>query len=104
MTKREAANYLGVSERTIERYVSAGKLHPKRGVFDTEEVEKLRVANESAPALVSPAQKMLLSIQEAAAVSGLSIAHINQALEAGKLRLIAGKIRKTDLESFVNKL
>jgi predicted site-specific integrase-resolvase len=104
MNKREAADYLGVSERTIERYVAAGKLHPRNGNFSVDEIERLRVASEQAPQLVSPAQKMLLSVQEAAAVSGLSVSQINQALEEGKLRLVAGKIRKNDLEKYVNSL
>ena len=104
MNKREAADYLGVSERTIERYVSAGKLHPKNGNFSADELERLRMASEQSPQLVSPAQKMLLSLQEAAAVSGLSLSHINQALEEGKLKLVAGKIRKRDLERYINSL
>lgn len=50
LTKQEAADFLGVSPRTIEAYVSKGKLTPgrakgKRGdinVYDETELQKLR--------------------------------------------------------------
>lgn len=53
MTKKEAAAYLNVSERAIERYTSKGKLHvryKKRdiggsiAVYDEEELKRLKAA------------------------------------------------------------
>lgn len=51
MNKREVAEYLGVSDRAINRYTSKGKLHvsyrkrskgSKEGVYDPAEVKKLK--------------------------------------------------------------
>ena len=110
MNKKEAAAALGVSERTIERYVSEGKLHPtyrkgktnKVADFSEEEIEFLRKEGKVPP--VGIEHKLLLSIEEAAAVSGMTITRLEKALTGGELKLVDGKIRRSDLEAFVARL
>ncbi len=54
MTKQEAADYLGVTIRSIESYASKGKLTPAKAkgtrgdiaVFDEKELEKLKAERE----------------------------------------------------------
>jgi hypothetical protein len=48
--------------------------------------------------------KMLLSIAESAAISGLTTTDIEEVIGKGSLKKIKGKIRKGDLEKFVSSL
>lgn len=158
MTKTEAAELLGVSEKTVSRYVSSGKL-PARYVagktgkqldFDADEVERFKLdaatpieprqdktnaivpdphlasSAPSSPATladlvravlvetgqdknsVPTSDKLALSLDEAAALSGVP----RSVLDAGRKdgRLLARKIgrgykvRRADLETFVASL
>lgn len=150
MTKTEAAEMLNVSEKTISRYVSSGKL-PGRYVagktgrqleFDAEDVEQFKLESAtpievrqdgttaivpsvpSVPSLdvfaqfvravvaetgqdkhsVPTSEKMVLSLDEAAALSGVPRAVLNDARRDGHLRarkLGRGyKVLRADLESF----
>ena len=45
--------------------------------------------------------KLLLTIEEAAAVSGLTVSRLEKAVKGRELKLVDGKIRRTDLEAFV---
>lgn len=126
MTKEEAAEILGITPRTVERYAAQGLLHPKyqkgaRGKvadFSEREVKnlkkKLAVAAVSKP-VVAPKpltapfyHKLTLSVEEAAALAGLSMGFLEQAIEEGTLKVVKkdGKlnIKRKDLEEFVEKL
>jgi len=165
MTKEQAAEYLGVSVRTLQRYtqehrVQVAYIKGKRGqeaVYDPAELERFKAELEAAPSHVKPsvagvagdareqstalapiqssevidrlakaleafrdsgkpdhapladlAVKMVLTVQEAAALSGLSRRTLAEAIHAGKLhapRIGKGfKIRRADLERFVDSL
>lgn len=166
MNKREAAEYLNVSERAVERYTEQGKLSVryekgKRGkasVYDESELRRLKATLDGKRSLVRPAMalpdnpdqearqlarlgdtparlaqfigalealgfhrsardtrahvsvegKLLLKLDEAAALTGLSRATLRAAIEAGKLRAkIVGRawrIKRADLESYITKL
>jgi excisionase family DNA binding protein len=114
MTKDEAAKLLGVSRRAVERYVSTGQLQVsyvrgKRGkVADYNEHDVLQLKREvegnRAIPVVPIEAKMLLTVEEAAAISGLATTDIEEAIEKGSLKKIKGKIRKGDLEKFVSSL
>ncbi len=154
MTKTEAAELLGVSEKTVSRYVSSGKLAAryvagktgKQLDFDADEVERFKIESAtpvearqdktnaivptvaSVPqlalltdlvravvaeiaqdkSLVPTSDKLALSLDEAAALSGVP----RSVLDAGRKdgRLLARKIgrgykvRRADLETFVASL
>jgi excisionase family DNA binding protein len=167
MTKQEAAEFLGVSVRTVEGYVERGKLTSRlvtgvRGrvsVFDEAELQKIKdergeVVYSSPPGIdnsrrTSPSQalqtrqsvalgqmlldalqglqtqgkgiparvsladlshKLMLSLPEAAQLSGVPVEELRRAAKAGKLRMVStagrgfGKVKRTELESYVRKL
>lgn len=160
MTKPEAAAFLGVSEKTISRYVSASKLtaHYVAGKtgrqldFKEDELEQFRraatetieagqpgqdtsgalvptpaVALPVAPPLtladlvraivaetrqdkplVPPADKLVLSLDEAAALSGVPRSALDAARKDGRLHTVkigrGYKVRRGDLETFVASL
>ena len=182
MNKKEAAEFLKVSEKTVERYKSAGKLSARmirttgddgkaRQVLDFKEAElqrlkeelsgeklfpiitdghaqtktqtdtdrqtqldRLTIANEESLILGQTqtvtviqaifekietvldkqmqasdrAQKLMLSIPEASAISGLPKSFIRQSIKDGNLKsVVIGrtyKIKRTDLDSFVRDL
>lgn len=182
MNKKEAAQFLEVSEKTVERYKSAGKLsarmkritgddgkarqvldfseselqrikqelsgetifpmvtngHPQtKTQTDTDrqtELDRLNIANEESLILGQTqtvtvikaiferietvferqiqasdrAQKLMLSIVEASAISGLPKSFIRQSIKDGKLKAVVigrtYKIKRTDLDSFVRDL
>jgi excisionase family DNA binding protein len=126
MTKEEAAEILGITPRTVERYAAQGMLHPKykkgsRGRiadFSEREVKRLKkqlsiaAAQKPAPVpktLTAPFyHKLTLSVEEAAALAGLSKDFLEQAIEEGTLKVVKkdGKlnIKRKDLEEFVEKL
>jgi excisionase family DNA binding protein len=111
VTKKEAAEYLGVSERSIERFVEEGKLTPKYAkgktnkipTFSQEAVEALRKEREANPiaSQVPIHRKLTLSPQEAAALSGMSLAVIQKAIKEGKLPLVNEKIKREALDAFI---
>ncbi len=172
VNKKEAADFLGVSERAIERYTKAGKLSTRYAkgktrpvaVYSEAELQALKelvdspagirplveppaapentqaliptkpdqtatkhdralsrfdgaavMASESfmqalaqmtAPVRVS--EKFVLSLVEAAQLSGLSRGHLREAIEAKKLKArIIGrgwKVKRSSLEEYVRKL
>jgi excisionase family DNA binding protein len=176
MNKSEAAEYLGVSVRAVERYASSGKLasHYERGktgkvlAFDPEEVTRFRaeletpqereattsdaprqasnrqamtgaastalarrvepsggasielvralqelanLTNDSArqvAPIVPTEAKLLLSLSEAQALTGLSRGVLRDAIDAGKLKAqIIGrgfKVKRNDLDKYIDKL
>jgi excisionase family DNA binding protein len=126
MTKEEAAEALGVSTRSVDRYAAQGllTLKYKKGVrgkvadFSEREVRKLKrqLSAGEAPkrgavpkTLTAPFyHKLTLSVEEAAALAGLSKAFLEQAIEEGTLKVMKkdGKlnIKRKDLEQFVEKL
>ena len=137
-TKKEAAKYLGVSDRAIERYASAGRLSvykEKRVVagkprlislYDFDELKKMKALRAdpewkiSNPIALSRREmdakhvpisaKLLLSINEASALSGLTQEYLKEAISKGKLKpRIYEKgqeelIKRTDLDAFIKKL
>ena len=121
MTKVEAAKYLGVSLRTLSRYVTDGKLNPtyKKGktndvaVFEEAELKKLKKdlekEKESGRTKSVPIEaKFTLSIGEAASLSGLPKTVIEDAIKEGILKVVKkeGKfyVKRRDLEKFVENL
>lgn len=182
MNKKEAAKFLKVSEKTIERHKSAGKLSARmirvtgddgktRQVLDFKESELQRLKEELSGEKVFPivtnghaqtktqtdidgqtqldrlnfannesvivgqtqtldifnafferidaafqhrkeesdrAQKLMLSIAEASAVSGLPKSYIRQSIKDGKLKAVvigrSYKIKRQDLNNFVQGL
>lgn len=169
MNKREAAEFLGVSVRALERYVQQGRIggHYEKGktrptlVFDLAELEAFkgelerkvyrpavepsnpdnsatsdtanarlssnssmqpeRALEEGLSAILSallerqsqriqtPAQhKLLLTLSEAQALTGLSRAMLREAISKGTLKAqIIGKswrVKRSDLERYVEKL
>ena len=163
MNKREAAAKLGVSTKTIERFVKEDKLHPKKiygstglqNEFDEAEIEAfakeratpisetqpvkdgqaetrqeqsgLILREKAGDALTVIAQllaqnpqsmrpavaieaKIFLTIREAAALSGLGVSHLEDAiakkkLKAHKLAHIRGRrIKRQDLDEYTKKI
>lgn len=167
LTKAEAAERLGVSVRTLERYSSAGRLqsgkraakHGAEAVFDAESIDALKAELEapasdvvleerksdkgstslvkrrdeglslrliealealtkaSAPALlegatkapnVPIADKLTLSLKEAAALAGFSRAYLLEAIHSGELlaEKRAGKwnLKRSDIDEWVKHL
>jgi excisionase family DNA binding protein len=167
MNKKEAANYLGVSTRAIERYTSQGKLSVKYekgktrpvAIYDPEELEKLKEELEtpvykpsvetttntdnnditpvgisgsieklafpildvlrklndklaylepSAKPLVPVEEKLLLTLKEVQALTGLSREILREAIDSGKLKAqIIGKswrIKRFDLSDYIDNL
>lgn len=166
MNKQQAAEYLGVSTRAVERYTSKGKLTPnyEKGrtglapVYDRAQLDKVKeemesprptvrrdkpakpdkgdsdgvgragalvvrrgnvadlapliavieAARQAARPVVSPENKLTLSLSEASALSGLSRAHLLGAIHAKKLKgQIIGRgwrIKRADLDAYVRKL
>ena len=182
MNKRDAAEFLKVSEKTIERYKSAGKLSARlirvtgddgktRQVLDFKEAELERLKRELSGEKVFPivtdghtqtktqtdtdgqtqldklnfesieslsvgqtqtvrlisniferiekafqnqtepadrAQKLMLTIPEAAALSGLPKSFIRQSIKDGKLKAVVisrtYRIKRQDLDSFIKEL
>jgi hypothetical protein len=168
LNKKDAAAYLGVSERAIERYSAKGKLTVRylqgrtRPVadFDEGELSALREemqnpseptrpaimpAGDSSPgsqALMVPNQekalagfvgmllsqmseqlpavaarhstslsdKLMLSLPEAAEISGISVEQLRAAVKAKKLKTHPGigggygKVKRADLDLFIKKL
>jgi len=104
MTKKEAAEYLGVSERTIERYVSAGKLTPEDGGFDPVQVRALKSTPKRSRVPVE--SKLTLSLEEASEVSGLPVFVLERAIREGKLKRLkeTGGIKRSDLDKYVKTL
>jgi excisionase family DNA binding protein len=164
MTKKEAADFLGVSVRAIERYTKAGKLtvtYEKRqiggtvGLYDDAEVQKLKESIDNPPAvkvidqstntddtpprhpptalarvgvsdfaemlvtafetyhthhqtIVALTDKLVLTLAEAATLSGLSQSFLLHGIRQGTLP--AGKygrgwkVKRADLNSFVAQL
>ena len=167
MNKKEAANYLGVSTRAIERYTKQGKLSVKYekgktrpiAIYDQEELEKLkeelstpvyqpsvvtttntdnnditsvgisgsieklafpildvlRKLNDklaylepSAKPVVPVEEKLLLTLKEVQALTGLSREILREAIDSGKLKAqIIGKswrIKRFDLSDYIDNL
>lgn len=128
MTKEEAAEALGVSIRTVDRYAAQGllTLRYKKGLrgkvadFSEQDVRKLkrRLSVGEAPrravvpkTLTAPFyHKLTLSLDEAAALAGLSKDFLERAIEQGSLKAVNReqegklKIKRRDLEEFVEKL
>lgn len=154
MTKTEASEFLGVSEKTISRYVSSGKLLAryvagktgKQLEFDADELERFKseaitpveVRQDRTTALVPAvpsaatselfaefvraviaetgqdkravptSEKMVLSLDEATALSGVPRSVLNEARRDGRLksqRIGRGyKVLRADLEAFVMEL
>ena len=167
MNKKEAADFLGISPRTLERYTTQKKLSvtyrqgktAAEAIYDEAELRRFKDALENKtfptrPAVEAPAtdvqalvataratglteavgafrndfidalralrvdgqqpggvaisEKLTLSLQEAAQLSGLSRGHLRQAIEGKKLKArIIGrgwKVKREDLEAYVRKL
>src|SRR5262245_9384936 len=114
MTKEEAAKFLEVSLRAVQRYVTTGKLtvsyvRGKRGKiadYDDQEVKTLKRELDGAKSLpmVGVEHKLLLTIEEAAAISGLTASEIEDGVEQGSLKTVKGKIKREELNRFVSSL
>lgn len=167
MNKKEAADYLGVSTRAVERYTSQGKLSVKYekgktrpiATYNSDELEKLKQELEtptyqpsvvtatntdnsditpvgispsleklifpildvlkklndklaylepSAKPLVPVEEKLLLTLKEVQALTGLSEKILRQAIKDEKLKAkIIGKswrIKRFDLENYIDSL
>lgn len=167
MKKKEAADYLGVSTRAIERYTSQGKLSVKYekgktrpiAIYEPNELKKLKDELEtpsyqpevvtatntdnseitpvgisqsieklvfpildvlkklndklaylepSAKPLVPVEEKLLLTLKEVQALTGLSEKILREAIKSGELKAkIMGKswrIKRFDLENYIDSL
>jgi excisionase family DNA binding protein len=170
MNKKEAAEYLGVSTRAIERYTQKGLLSVKYeggktrpvAVYDSEELDKLKEELETtiykpaiesssptptnlattdislsglveklfiplshqlallteaiknlqtfptAPSAVKIENKLLLTLREVQALTGLSREILREAIGSGKLKAqIVGKawrVKRKDLEEYIENL
>jgi excisionase family DNA binding protein len=152
--KEDAARYIGVSVRTLQRLHSRGEIprleesgpKGKEARFDTNDLDRyleqhkpqalfrpgaqLPAPRQDAPAVASlvaaiaqsiqparsePAQaaslastRLLLSLSDARALTGLSERHLRDAIHSGKLKgKIVGrgyKMLRADLESYLKKL
>lgn len=157
-SKAEAATYLGVTERTLERYTKQGKLPAKyiRGktkatpIYEEADLDKLKlglsveVIDSHQPETLLPdppasnklvkrngaelqpsesinlglftetiapflaANKLLLSLAEAAAITGLSKQWLTTKIKSGELRAAkigkGWKIKRSEVERFINAL
>ena len=166
MDKKQAADFLGISTRTLERYTTQGKIGvtyrqgktAAEAIYDDEELrlfkeslenktfpvkpavesengvqalvataratglteavgsfrndliaalEALKPNGSSAPA-VPIADKVMLTLPEAAALASLSRGHLQQAIHAGELKArIIGrgwKVKRTDFDAYVKRL
>lgn len=76
--------------------------------FIVEAVQSEKPATDAAPPLADIAVKLLLSLAEAQALTGLSRNVLRTAIDAGELKAKqigrGWKIKKTDLESYIEKL
>jgi excisionase family DNA binding protein len=163
MNKNQAASFLQVSTRAIERYTAKGKLTPNYdrdesgrmvALYDEAQLASLKVAMQAAPMsqragvqrekskpqgqaltlrgagksaalaeliaaidearskrapVVALESKLVLSLAESAAVSGLSAGHLREAIHSKKLKARKGigrgwRIKRTDLDAYVRKL
>jgi len=118
MKKQEAAKFLGISARTLNRYVADGKLNlgykpGRRGreaVFDEKELAELKKELEGVKGSgrrreVPIEAKLTLTIDEATSLSGLTQKTILKAIREKKLAVVEeNKIKRTDLDDFVRKL
>jgi excisionase family DNA binding protein len=160
MNKDEAAAYLGISTRTLGRYVNKGALQVKYegaktrpiAVYEQEDLDALKAeletplikpkitANEIVPvndneqrsdmsltvqhpladfenpldklvsslSVLSVANKLLLTLPEVQALTGLSRGILKEAIKAGELKAkIIGKsyrCKRQDVEAFINRL
>lgn len=158
MDRKTVAQTLGVSEKTVSRYVAAGRLPDvrKNGALDIDEADVLKLKTElETPVLVArevgtgrdisalvpvpksqimrpgnalalieggarqretgrekpfvpTSDKLLLSLEEAAALTGLSSARLRAAI--GEEKLVARKVgrawkmRRDDVERFVDSI
>ena len=91
MNKKEAASYLDVSERAIERYTSKGKLHvryedkPSGGtvaVYDEEEVAKLKTELEQPAPITTIAEATPTPRQKATSLSPVGASEWTQVFSA----------------------
>jgi hypothetical protein len=126
MTKEEAAEALGVSLRTLERYAAQGLLtlkykkgaRGKTAYFSEREVKTLK-KQISAGEIFKPVArvkrlttpfyyKLTLSLEEASALSGFPQEFLEQAIQQGNLKVVKrGEeyyIKRWDLEDFVRGL
>jgi excisionase family DNA binding protein len=158
-TKQEAADYLGISVRTLMRLTGSDIAHlPKRRptdptLYDETELSRYKADLENMTRYVSPvvtpdtpspsqalqtrqsialrqmlldalqglpspgkgspvqvsiADKLMLSVVEAAQLAGVSSNHIREAIKAGKLKArIIGRgyrVKRPDLDEYVKKL
>ncbi len=151
MNKTEAAKYLNIGVRSLERYTSDKRITPARVKVKTgfaldyapEDLDRLKAeleADEAAPptvaaspatalatvprtsraivatgtqstlrrAVVSPEWKLLLTLDEAQALTGLSRSTLRGAIDEGGLKAAqigrAWRIRRGDLEKYLAKL
>jgi hypothetical protein len=128
LTKKEAAEYLKVAVRSIERYIAQGYLNPEyvstnhglKALFNITELDAMKQKmNEPRPTQpgIIPAQRtgirisefLTLTIQQAAALSRLSEEFLNNAIAMGQLKsFLYGKdelrITRVNLDKFISKL
>ncbi len=152
MNKEEAAAYIGVSVRTLQRLTSKGTIpfHQQPGKKGKEthydEADLIDYLQKNKPttimragsslamtddttgdttpdaahemlaafrALAAPvklSEKLLLTLPEAAALSGISVDKLRSAVKSGALKAIKsigrglGKVRQDDLSNYVKKL
>jgi predicted DNA-binding transcriptional regulator AlpA len=160
MNKDEAAAYLGISTRTLERYTSKGSLQVKYegtnnrpiAIYEQEDLDRLKsdlvtplvkpkIEDDNLPATIPDnqnkslsvvvgamgeeqqnplerlvaalsavpvADKLLLTLPEVQALTGLSRGILKEAIKAGDLKAkIIGKsyrCKRGDVESFISKI
>jgi excisionase family DNA binding protein len=151
MNKKQVAEELGVSPRSVENYVKRGKLSVRYekgatsdvAVFDVSEVRRLKAELQSRSALVPSvmrekseleprkpetaalalrssrpmpdtlppseiAYKLLLTLTEAALMTGLGKGTLNRARREGKLKAVrlggSFRFRPDDLKDFIANL
>jgi excisionase family DNA binding protein len=160
MNKDEAAAYLGISTRTLERYTSKGSLQVKYegtnkrpiAIYQQEDLDRLKsdlvtplikpkIEDENLPATIPDnqskalsvvvggmgeelqnplgrlvaalsavpvADKLLLTLPEVQALTGLSRGILKEAIKAGELKAkIIGKsyrCKRGDVENFISKI
>jgi excisionase family DNA binding protein len=152
MNKEEAAAFIGVSVRTLQRLTSKGGIpfHQEQGKKGKEthydEADLIDYQQKNKPATIMRAgsplamtlgttsdatqgaahdmlaafralaapvklsEKFLLSLPEAAALSGVPVDKLRSAVNSGALKAIRtigrgfGKVRRSDLENYVSKL
>lgn len=145
LNKQEAIAYLGISERTLERYTKRHKIavryenteHGRQPFYPIAELDRVKEERSSTyhPAITTeetgitftPQERSLLQVwventlvaqrldyrlvlnlNEAAAISGLSKSHLLQAIKGQQLnaqKIGRGwKVRKRDLEDYIDSL